>query len=122
MTSNHLAHRFSKKRRLSGLLFFGFNLLMLPSAYGSTWEGKVEEISVTLSSNVILFSLASPLEDSPRCNANKMYAIDTRLPNGRTAADLLRAAYANGRTVIAVGNNACTANFKSEEVKRLSFQ
>ncbi len=88
----------------------------------SIWEGKVEKIEVTLTNRVILFKLSGSLEDSPRCNEKGMYALDSGLPSGRIALDLLRSAYESGRSVTAQGLNTCSAHFQAEGLKFVTFR
>jgi hypothetical protein len=88
----------------------------------STWQGKVETIEVRSTSPVVLFRLSGELKDSPRCNETGMYAIDSTLPGGRIALDLLRSAYESKRNVMAQGLNACSVHFESEGVKTISFE
>jgi len=102
------------------ILFFLSGITGLSQA--SSWEGKVEEIEVTLTNPVILFKLSGSLEDSPRCNEKGMYALDSTLPSGRVALDLLRSAYESGRPVTAQGLNTCSAHFKAEGLKFVTFR
>lgn len=88
----------------------------------STWQGKVEEIEVRSTSPVVLFRLSGELKDSPRCNETGMYAIDSNLPGGRIALDLLRSAYESGRSVVAQGLNACSAHFEAEGLKKMTLE
>lgn len=82
----------------------------------------MEIIEVTLTNPVILFTLSGSLEGSPRCNEKGMYAIDSRLPGGSIALDLLRSAYESDRPVTAQGLNTCSAHFKAEGLKFVTFR
>jgi len=103
------------------ILFF-LLLCMTGISQASIWEGKVESIEVTLTNPVVLFKLSGSLEDTPRCNVKGMYAIDSNLPSGRIALDLLRSAYETGRAVTAQGLNTCSAHFKAEGLKLVTFR
>lgn len=97
-------------------------LLSLTSfSQASVWEGKVESIHVTLTNPVVLFKLSGVLEDSPRCNEKGMYALDSTLPSGSLALDLVRSAYETGKPVKAIGLNTCSADFNAEGLKSIRF-
>lgn len=97
--------------------------LLIPSfSQASIWEGKVEIIQVTLTNPVVLFKLSGELEDTPRCNEKGMYALNSNLPSGKIALDLLRSAYESGRPVKAHGLNTCAADFRAEGLKLLTFK
>lgn len=97
-------------------------MILSVNSFASSWEGKVQEIEVTVTSPVVLFRLSGELKNSPRCNDKEMYAIDTGLPGGRIALDILRAAYENDRPVVAQGLNSCSAHFHADGLKTIQFQ
>jgi hypothetical protein len=99
-----------------------FLMSLSAHTFASSWEGKVQEIEVTVTSPVVLFRLSGELKNSPRCNDKEMYAIDTGLPGGRIAVDILRSAYENDRPVAAQGLNSCAAHFHADGLKTIQFQ
>ena len=103
-------------------IFLMLSLLMPSLCLASIWEGKVEIIQVTLTNPVVLFKLSGELEDTPRCNEKGMYALNSNLPSGKIALDLLRSAYESGRPVIAQGLNTCAADFRAEGLKLVTFK
>ena len=97
---------------------------MLGSAWAQagTASGKVASIQVANHANYVLFDLDTEIENSPRCNTRKKFAIDLGKAGGRAAYSALLEAKRGGFTVAVVGLNTCGVHLRSEGVKTLEVQ
>lgn len=83
--------------------------------------GTIASIEVSDSSPTVLFTLSSPIRDTPRCNEKEMFSISLKKVSGQAAyAALLEAKQREYETTV-TGLNTCTNEWKVEDVKNIKI-
>jgi hypothetical protein len=84
--------------------------------------GRVAAITVSNDDYAILFQLDKPIEKTPRCNESQRFSLHLQKPSGMAAYMALLEAKKQGYTVLIEGLNNCSNEWKSEDVKTITFE
>ena len=101
------------------LLFVVAVFMVSSNALAGTATGKIASITVTNDSNVVLFSLTSTINKTPKCNEDGRFSISLRKPGGMTAYTAILEAKKQGYDVTVNGLNTC--DWRSENVKDITL-
>ena len=104
---------------MSKFICIGIILAYTSLAQAGTATGKITTIEVADDSIAVLFMLSSALEDTPRCNEAKRFAINLRKPGGVASYMALLEAKRKEYVISIEGLNTCGNEWKSEDVKRI---
>jgi hypothetical protein len=91
-------------------------------ATAGTATGRVTAITVANDDYAVLFQLENPIEKTPRCNESKRFSIHLKKPGGMASYMAILAAKQHGYTVLIEGLNNCSNEWKSEDVKTITFE
>ena len=83
--------------------------------------GRVTAITVSNDDHAVLFQLDKPIEKTPRCNESQRFSVHLAKPGGMAAYMALLQAKQQGYTVLIEGLNNCSNEWKSEDVKSITF-
>jgi hypothetical protein len=84
--------------------------------------GRVSTITVSNDDHVVLFQLDKPIDKTPRCNESQRFSVHLAKPGGMASYMALLAAKQQGYTVLIEGLNNCSNEWKSEDVKSITFE
>jgi hypothetical protein len=101
------------------LSFIVIAFLASANALAGTSTGKISSITVTNDSSVVLFSLTSPINKTPKCNEEGRFSIQLRKPGGMTAYTAILEAKKQDYEVTVNGLNTC--DWRSENVKDITL-
>jgi len=93
--------------------------VLASNALAGTASGNIASITVTNDSSVVLFSLTSPINKTPKCNEEGRFSIELRKPGGQTAYTAILEAKKQNYEVRVEGLNTC--QWKSEDVKSITL-
>jgi len=99
--------------------FIVIALMVSSSTFAGTATGKISAITVTNDSTVVLFSLTSPINKTPKCNEDGRFSINLRKPGGMTAYAAILEAKKQSYDVTVNGLNTC--DWRSENVKDITL-
>ena len=99
--------------------FIVIAFLVPANALAGTATGKISSITVTNDSSVVLFSLTSPINKTPKCNEEGRFSIQLRKPGGMTAYTAILEAKKQDYEVTVNGLNTC--DWRSENVKDITL-
>ncbi len=103
-------------RKVVGV-YVGINLIISQLCYAGEGRGYVTEMKASTTSDVVMFSLSSGIENTPRCNEEKMLSINLNQAGGQAVFSLPKFAVENNLEIKAYGLNTCKGYWKSEDVK-----
>lgn len=86
-----------------------------------TATGRVTAITVSNDEPAVLFQLDKPIEKTPRCNESQRFSVHLAKPGGMASYMALLEAKQQGYTVLIEGLNNCSNEWKSEDVKSITF-
>ena len=101
---------------LSGLLF-----AYTSTVFAGNAVGRVGTITIANDSHAVLFQLDREIDNTPRCNESKRFSIHLQKPGGMAAYMALLSAKQQGYTVLIEGLNNCANEWKSEDIKTITF-
>ena len=96
--------------------------LVTPQASAGHAKGKIASIEVSNNVHVIMFSLSTAINDTPRCNESGRFSIDLRKPSGNAAYMSLLEAKREEYLVVVEGLNTCANDWKSEDIKSITLE
>lgn len=100
-----------------------FTLLCYAGAVtAGTATGRIATITVSNNDFVVLFQLDKPIDKTPRCNESQQFSLNLQKPSGMAAYMALLEAKKQGYTVLIEGLNNCSSDWKSEDVKSITFE
>lgn len=103
-------------RLLTLLLIFATN-----TAFAGSAVGHVTRVTVANDNYAVLFQLDKPIDNTPRCNEYKRFAIHLKKPGGMAAYMALLEAKQQSYTIEVEGLNNCSNDWKSEDVKTITL-
>lgn len=83
--------------------------------------GRIATVTVANDNYAVLFQLDKPIENTPRCNESKRFSIHLQKPGGMASYMALLDAKQQGYTVVVDGLNNCSNEWKSEDVRSITF-
>lgn len=96
-------------------------LVLSSAVLAGNSTGKIATIFVSDNSTAVLFTLTSPIVDTPRCNEGHRFSIDLRKPGGTAAYTAILEAKKNGYQITVEGLNTCANEWKSEDLKNIAI-
>ena len=104
-------------------IFFIFIMSILSSstAFAGTATGKIATIYVADNDTAVLFTLTSPIKNTPRCNEGERFSLNLRKPGGMAAYMALLEAKRQDYDVAVEGLNTCANEWKSEDIKNIEL-
>lgn len=104
---------------MKSILVLVISFFLCSTAFAGNATGRVSSIHVADNSVVVLFSLSSEIEGSPRCNENRRFSIGINKPGGMAAYTALLEAKRQGYEVTVEGTNTCVNEWKTEDIKNI---
>jgi hypothetical protein len=94
-------------------------ILVSSNALAGTATGKILTITVSNNTTVVLFSLTSPIDKTPKCNEEGRFSVELKKPGGMAFYKAILEAKKQDYQVTVNGLNTC--GWKSENVKDITL-
>ena len=91
------------------------------TVFAGSAVGHITTITVANDNYAVLFQLDKPIDDTPRCNESRQFSIHLKKPGGPAAYTAILEAKRQDYTVRVEGLNNCSNEWKSEDVKTITF-
>lgn len=109
--------------RESATMYKRFLIIMLiltsSPAFAGTAVGHIGSILIRNDKDTVLFSVTTPIHNTPACNETNQFAIHLNEPGGKAIYKALLTAKRMNDTVMVDGTKSCSGNWKSEDVRVL---
>ena len=101
-------------------ILYALALLVPLVSFGGEGGGVVTDLSVLTTENLVFFRVAGRVKETPRCNEEEMFAINTSTIGGQEQLKLLLLAFEKKYPVKVTGLNTCPGFWKVENVKEIT--
>lgn len=85
-------------------------------------KGQVSGIVVGNGLYAVMFTLTAKIDDTPKCNEAKRFAINMAKPGGMVAYMAILEAKKQGYDVTVRGLNTCVAEWRSEDIEDITLE